>query len=66
MKSGRLQAFSFCPTCKNVRAVRSAVITYTSESTRIKGACITCGSSVDIVGRRHHGVRIGSDKRHLN
>jgi hypothetical protein len=42
------------------------VITYTAESTRIKGNCTTCGTSVDIVGKRHRGVRIGSDKRHLN
>jgi hypothetical protein len=66
MKSGQLQAFSYCPTCANIRAVRHAIITYSRETTRIKGNCTSCGGSVDLIGKRHPGVKIGSDKRHLN
>ncbi len=66
MKSGRLQAFTYCPTCGNIRTVQQAVITYARDTTRITGTCISCGSSVDLVGRRHLGIKIGSDKRRLN
>jgi hypothetical protein len=66
MKSGRLEAFSYCPTCANIRAVRQGIVTYSREATRIKGTCTSCGSSVDLVGRRHPGVKIGADKRNLN
>lgn len=63
---GRLQAFSFCATCANVRAVIGGVITYTRDSTRIIGRCAGCNSPVTIAGRRQPGPRIGNDKRHLN
>jgi len=66
MKSGRLQAFSFCPTCRNIRAVRGGMITYFPDSTRIQGTCTTCGGRVDILGHRHPGPRIGANKRQLN
>jgi len=66
MKSGRLQAFSFCPTCGNIRAVRGGTITYFADSTRIQGTCVTCGARVDILGHRHPGLKIGANKRQLN
>lgn len=66
MKSGRLQAFSFCPTCGSIRAVREGMITYLADSTRIEGVCTTCGTPIKIIGRRHPGPKIGADKRALN
>ena len=66
MKTERLQAFSYCPICANIRAVRGGTITYFPDSTRIEGTCTTCGSRVDILGRRHPGPKIGANKRHLN
>ena len=66
MANGRLQAFSYCPICANIRAVRGGTITYFRDSTRIQGTCTICGSRVNIVGRRHPGLKIGSDKRRLN
>jgi hypothetical protein len=66
MRSGRLQAFSYCPTCANIRAIRGGTLTYTPTVTRIEGTCTTCGATVQIVGRRHTGLKIGSDKRRLN
>ena len=66
MKTGRLQAFSYCQTCRNIRGVRSATVSYYRDVTKIQGSCTTCGATVNVVGRRHPGPRIGADKRHLN
>lgn len=66
MKTGRLQAFSYCPSCADIRAVRGAIISYFADATQIQGACTNCGATVNIVGKRHPGPRIGKDKRRLN
>lgn len=66
MKTGRLQAFSYCRTCQNIRAVRGGTISYFADSTRIQGTCDDCGARIDIVGRRRQGPKIGADKRQLN
>ena len=66
MKTGRLQAFSFCPTCRNIRAVQGATIAYYPDKTEIRGTCASCGSPVNVTGRRRRGPKIGADKRSLN
>lgn len=66
MRTGRLQAFSYCPRCASIRAVRGGMISYFPDVTRIQGTCTECGTRVDIIGRRHPGPKIGADKRHLN
>ncbi|HLH74142.1 MAG TPA: hypothetical protein VKX96_12720 [Chloroflexota bacterium] len=66
MKSGRLQAFSYCPTCANIRAIQGGMITYFPESTRIEGLCASCGAPLTIVGQRHAALKIRSDKRRWN